>query len=265
MRKPLIAGNWKMNKTIAEAVALVDALKPLVAAQDAADVVICPPFTALASVRDALHGSAIQLGAQNCFWKESGAYTGQISIPMLQDVGVRFCIVGHSETRGRFGVAEPDMTPPLLSTLAETDEAVNAKARAILSAGLVPIICIGETLAERQAGRTDAIVQEQTTRALQGITPEQMETVVFAYEPVWAIGTGEVCQPDEANRVCGVVRAAVREMAGDTAAEGVRIQYGGSMKPDNAVDLLARPHIDGGLIGGASLKAADFAAIVAAA
>ena len=266
MRKKIIAGNWKMNKTVAEALALVEELKPLLAGQAGADVVVCPPYTALHAVQGALQGTGIDLGAQDAFWKASGAYTSQVSLPMLQDVGVAYVILGHSETRGRFGVAEPDMTPDLLKTLGETDAAVNIKAKAVLAAGLTPIVCIGETLAERQAGDTDAVVRAQVVGALAGIVGEQVGAgVVLAYEPVWAIGTGETCAPDEADRVCGVVRAAVRENFGDAAAEAVRIQYGGSMKPDNAADLLARLNIDGGLIGGASLKAKDFAAIVAAA
>jgi len=266
MRKKIIAGNWKMNKTVGEALALVEELKPLVAGQTGADVVICPPYTALYAVHEALQGSNIGLGAQDAFWKASGAYTSQVSLPMLQDVGVAYVILGHSETRGRFGVAEPDLTPDLLKTLGETDAAVNVKTKATLAAGLTPIICIGETLTERQAGDTDAVVQAQVVGALAGISGEQVGgQVVFAYEPVWAIGTGETCAPEEADRVCGVVRQAVRENFGDAAAEAVRIQYGGSMKPDNAAELLARPNIDGGLIGGASLKAKDFAAIVAAA
>ncbi len=266
MRKKIIAGNWKMNKTVGEALALVEELKPLVAGQTGADVVICPPYTALYAVHEALQGSNIGLGAQDAFWKASGAYTSQVSLPMLQDVGVTYVILGHSETRGRFGVAEPDLTPDLLKTLGETDASVNVKTKATLAVGLTPIVCIGETLTERQAGDTDAVVQAQIVGALAGISGEQVGgQVVFAYEPVWAIGTGETCAPEEADRVCGVVRQAVRENFGAEAAEAVRIQYGGSMKPDNAAELLARPNIDGGLIGGASLKAKDFAAIVAAA
>lgn len=266
MRKPIIAGNWKMNKTVSEALTFVDALKPLVAGHDAADIVVCPPFIALHAVGQALAGTPIRLGAQNAFWKPSGAYTSQVSVPMLADVGVQYVLVGHSETRGRFGVTEPDMTPDLVNTLAETDTAVNAKARAILAGGLRPIICIGETLTERQNGHTDTVVQHQVTRALENIDPASVGSdVVFAYEPVWAIGTGEVCAPEEAGRVCHVVREAVRALCGPGAADAVRIQYGGSMKPDNARQLLAQPDIDGGLIGGASLQAADFAAIASAA
>lgn len=266
MRKKIIAGNWKMNKTVGEGLALVEQLKPLLAGKTEVDVVVCPPYTALYSISQVLGGTGISLGAQEAFWKKSGAYTSQISLPMLADVGVQYVILGHSETRGRFGVPEPDLSPDLLRTFGETDAGVNIKAQATLAAGLVPIICVGETLSERQRGETDDVVRAQVLGALAGIAGASVgATVVFAYEPVWAIGTGETCAADEADRVCGVVRHAVA-LAYDTAiAEAVRIQYGGSMKPDNAADLLSRPHIDGGLIGGASLKASDFAAIVAAA
>jgi triosephosphate isomerase len=266
MRKKIIAGNWKMNKTVAEALALVKDLVPLVADKTDADILVCPPFTALYSVRQALQGTNIAVGAQGAFWKGSGAYTSQISVPMLADIGASYVILGHSETRGRFGTAEADMTPELMRTFGETNPGVNLKAQAVLAAGLMPIICVGETLTERQEGQTDIVVEEQVNWALQNIAPELVAShVVFAYEPVWAIGTGEVCAAEEADRVCGVVRNAVSQAAGQAAADAVRIQYGGSMKPDNAADLLARPNIDGGLIGGASLKAADFAAIVRAA
>ena len=266
MRKKIIAGNWKMNKTVGEALALVDALKPLVAGKDGVDVVVCPPYTALYPVREALQGTAVALGAQDVFWKASGAYTSQVSAPMLTDVGVQYGIVGHSETRGRFGVPEPDFTEDILNVFGETDSTVNLKALAALAGGLTPIICVGETLGERQRGETDAVVRSQVTRALAGLTADQVaKNVVFAYEPVWAIGTGETCAADEADRVCGVIRAAVHADYDEATADSVRIQYGGSMKPDNAADLLSRPNIDGGLIGGASLKAADFAAIVDAA
>ena len=265
MRKRIIAGNWKMNNTVGEAVTLVNELKPLVADNVAVDVVICPPYTALYAVHEALKGTSVHLGAQDVFWKPKGAYTSQISLPMLADVGVQYVILGHSETRGRFGVAEPDLTPDLMRAFGETDHGVNVKAKAVLAAGLIPIVCIGETLTERQNGHTDTVVQHQVVGALEGIPGVQVGTqVVFAYEPVWAIGTGETCAADEADRVCGVVRQAVAQAYDDGVAEAVRIQYGGSMKPDNAAELLARPNIDGGLIGGASLKAGDFAAIVGA-
>jgi triosephosphate isomerase len=268
-RKPIIAGNWKMNKgKAAEATALIEDLKGSLdaAATAQADVIVCPPYTALHAVRTALGtGSAVALGAQDMFWKLSGAYTGQISPDMLADAGVTYVILGHSETRGRFGVPEPDFTDEILRHFGETDASVNRKAHAALDAGLVPILCVGETLTEREAGTTDAVIQAQVKGALAGLSADQVAGLVFAYEPVWAIGTGKTCGPDEADRVCGVVRGIVRGLFSAATADGVRIQYGGSMKPDNAADLLARPNIDGGLIGGASLKASDFAAIVKAA
>jgi len=266
MRKKIIAGNWKMNKTVGEGVALVEELKPLMAGQSGVDVLICPAFTALYAVNQALTGTTIALGAQEAFWKASGAYTSQISLPMLADVGVTYVILGHSETRGRFGVPEPELTPDLLRTFGETDAGVNIKTQATLAAGLTPIICVGETLSERQRNETDDVVRVQVLGALAGVSTKQVtQNIVFAYEPVWAIGTGETCAPDEADRVCGAVRHAVLEAHGAEAADAVRIQYGGSMKADNAAELLSRPNIDGGLIGGASLKAKDFAAIIAAA
>ena len=236
---------------------------PLVAEKNDAASVVCPPYTALDAVGQMLAGTNVALGAQGAFWKEAGAYTSFVSLPMLADVGVKYVIVGHSETRGRFGIEEKDMTPDLMKAFGETDKGVNVKTRAILDSGLTPIVCIGETLAERQAGDTDRVVQAQIAAALNEM--DGVEKIVIAYEPVWAIGTGEVCAPDEANRVCGVARVAVAASAGQSIADSVRIQYGGSMKPDNARELLAQEHIDGGLIGGASLKATDFAAIVAAA
>jgi triosephosphate isomerase len=230
------------------------------------DVVICPPYTVYHAVREAIGDfQGIAIGAQDAFWKTSGAYTSQVSPEMLIDAGVTYVILGHSETRGRFGVAEPDFTPDILRVFGETDATVNRKTRAAITAGLVPIVCIGETKTEREAGHTDGVVQAQVTGALQDITANAVAGIVFAYEPVWAIGTGLTCSADEADRVCGVVRQTVAALHDAATAEAVRIQYGGSMKPDNAADLLARPNIDGGLIGGASLKAADFAAIIHAA
>jgi triosephosphate isomerase (TIM) len=216
-------------------------------------------------VRQAVEGSSVGLGAQNCFWKEGGAYTSQVAPGMLVDAGCTHVILGHSETRGRYGVPEPDFTPEILAHFGESDASVNRKTKAALAASLIPIVCVGETLTEREAGTTDSVVSAQVAGALTGIDPAQAATIVLAYEPVWAIGTGKTCDSAEANRVCGVARAAVEKLFGAEVAEAVRIQYGGSMKPDNAAELLAMPHIDGGLIGGASLKAADFAAIVAAA
>jgi len=265
VRKPIIAGNWKMNGTAGEAKALIAALKPLVADRTDVEVVVCPPFTALAAAAEALRGSEITLGAQGMLWKDRGAYTGQIAPPMLTDAGCRCVILGHSEARGRFGAADADLTPELLTTFGESDATVNLKARAALAHGLTPIVCCGELLCERREGRTDAVVAAQIERGLAGIPAEQIASLVLAYEPVWAIGTGEVCAAEEADRVCGVIRARVRRLCGEEAASRVRIQYGGSVKPDNAAELLRCSEIDGALVGGASLKAEDFAAIVTAA
>jgi len=265
MRTPLIAGNWKLNKSISEAVNFLNELKPLVSQVAGVEVLICPVFTALAAGGQAVAGSAIQLGAQNLFWKESGAYTGEVSASLLRDAGCSHVIIGHSERRGRFGVPEPELAGDAGKVFGDTDEAVNKKLHAALANGLVPIVCVGETLDERKAGNTDVTVQSQTRAALKGIDGDAIAGIVFAYEPVWAIGTGETCEAEEADRVCGVIRATVGEVYGAEAAEAVRIQYGGSVKPDNAADLLGRPNIDGALVGGASLKADSFAAIVSAA
>lgn len=262
MRRPIIAGNWKMNKTRAEAVALINELRPLVADRPDVETLVCPPYTALHVAREALSGSQIALGAQDVFWKEKGAYTGQIAPSMLVDLGVRYVIVGHSEARGRFGAPGPDFDGVILLHFGDTDASVNRKLKAALAAELVPICCVGETIVERKAGETDDVVRTQTENALDGVNEAAVPGLVFAYEPVWAIGTGEVCESDEADRVCGVIRATIGKLVGQSVAAAVRVQYGGSVKPDNAEELLAKPNIDGALVGGASLKAGDFAAIV---
>jgi triosephosphate isomerase len=265
-RKPIIAGNWKMNKgTVREATELVQSLLPLLEGTNGVDVIVCPPFPVLHTVKQLLGESGVALGAQNVYWKAAGAYTGEVSSEMLLDAGVEYAIIGHSERRGRFGVAEPDFTEGILKHFGETDATVNRKVTAALAAGLIPIICVGETLVERQSNHTDALIQAQVEAALDGISAAQAAGLVFAYEPVWAIGTGETCSATEANRVCGIVRETVQSLYDTATAQSVRIQYGGSMKPDNAADLLDGSEVDGGLIGGASLKAADFAAIVKAA
>ena len=262
-RTPIIAGNWKMNKgTAAEASALAKEVAATVVGRSGVTVVICPPYTVLHTVRAALDGSTVKLGAQDAFWKSTGAYTSQVSSEMLKDAGASYVILGHSETRGRFGVPEPEET---VKHYGESDATVNLKVKAAIAAGLAPIICIGETLEERESGKTDYVVSSQVAGAITGVTNEQAARLVFAYEPVWAIGTGKVCDATEANRVCGIVRQTVHSLYGAEVADAVRIQYGGSMKPDNAAELLSQPHIDGGLIGGAALKAADFAAIINAA
>ena len=246
MRKPIIAGNWKMNKTPAEAVELVKGLIPLV--KDAkCDVVVCPTAVCLSAVSEAIKGTNIKLGAQNVHFAEKGAYTGELSADMLKAVGCEYVIVGHSERRQYFG---------------ETDKTVNLRATAAVKAGLTAIICVGEMKDERVDGYTDIIVAYQTKMALKGLTAEELNHVVIAYEPVWAIGTGLTATDEQANETIGVIRKAIAEVYGDDVAQKVRIQYGGSMKGSNVKGLMAQPEIDGGLIGGASLKAEDFAQVV---
>lgn len=265
MRTPIIAGNWKLNKTIAEAEAFIEEFKPLVADASGVEILVCPVFTALHTVNAAIPGTNVKLGAQDVFWKDSGAYTGEVSAPLLKDAGCSHVIVGHSERRGRFGVPEPDLEGEAGHVFGDNDHSVNKKVHALLGHGLVPIICVGETLIERQNGHTDAVVSNQTVMALQGVEASQADNIVFAYEPVWAIGTGETCDATEADRVCGVVRNAIDGALGSAAAGAIRIQYGGSVKPENAEQLLGQPQIDGALVGGACLKADSFAAIVKAA
>lgn len=247
MRKPIIAGNWKMNKTPQEATQLIKELVPMVKDVDTVDIVVCPPFVNLAAAKAALEGSNIKLGAQNMHFEQSGAYTGEVSPGMLLALGVEYVILGHSERRQFFG---------------ETDEGVNKKTKAALAAGLKPIVCIGETLEEREAGITAEVVCKQTKLALLGLSASEAAGVVLAYEPIWAIGTGKTATAEDANDTIGAIREAVKEVYGDDTAQAVRIQYGGSMKPSNASELMAKPEIDGGLIGGAALKAEDFCGIV---
>ncbi len=246
MRKAIIAGNWKMNKTPAEAKALVEALKPLVK-EASCDVVVCVPAVDIATAKAAAKGSNIKVGAQNVHFAKSGAYTGELSADMLKEAGAEYVIIGHSERRQYFG---------------ETDATVNQRVLAAVNAGLKVILCVGEKLEERNAGYTDALVEYQTLIALTGLDKKQVEKIVIAYEPVWAIGTGVTATDEQANETIGVIRAALARKYGKGTANKVRIQYGGSMKPSNVKGLMAQPEIDGGLIGGASLKAEDFAAVV---
>jgi triosephosphate isomerase len=246
MRKPIIAGNWKMHKTISETVALIKELAPLVAGA-AAEAAVCPPFTALAAAKAALAGTSLKLGAQDMYWEKQGAYTGEVSPVMLRDAGCDYVIIGHSERRQYF---------------AETDETVNKKLAAAIAHGLVPIMCVGETLAEREAGATEQVVDRQVRGGLAGLTADQVASLVIAYEPVWAIGTGRTASADDANAVCAFIRRLVAALFGPQAAEAVRIQYGGSVKADNIAELMAKSDIDGALVGGASLDAATFAKIV---
>ena len=244
-RKKIIAGNWKMNMTPSEAVKLVEELKPLVV-NDEVDVVFCVPAIDIIPAMEAAKGTNIQIGAENMYFEEKGAYTGEISPNMLVDAGVKYVIIGHSERREYF---------------AETDETVNKKVLKAFEHGLTPIICCGETLTQREQGITLDWIRQQIKIAFQNVTAEQAKTAVIAYEPIWAIGTGKTATSDQAEEVCGAIRACIAEVYDEATAEAIRIQYGGSVNAGNAAELFAKPDIDGGLVGGASLKA-DFGKIV---
>ena len=249
LRKAVIAGNWKMNKTPTETTALIEEIKPLV--KDAGcSVIVCTPYTNLPAAVAACKGSNIAVGAENLHWEASGAYTGEISASMLLDLGVQYVIIGHSERRQYF---------------AETDATVNLKVKAALAAGLRPILCVGETLEQREDQITFETIAIQIKRDLKDVSAEDLKNVIVAYEPVWAIGTGRTATAGQANEVNHFIRETVASLYGKTAADGLTIQYGGSMNAGNAAELTAQPDVDGGLIGGAALKAKDFAAIVAAA
>ena len=249
VRKAVIAGNWKMNKTPAEAKELITAIAPLV--KDAGcDVVACVPYVDIATAIEAAKGTNIKIGAENCHWAVSGAFTGEISAEMLKACGVEYVITGHSERRTYFG---------------DTDVTVQKRTRAALDAGLTVIVCVGEYLEQREQGITDELVAMQTKIALGGVTEEELKRIIIAYEPVWAIGTGKTATAEQAGEVCEAIRTVIRKLYGARVARSVTIQYGGSMNAGNAAELLAQPDVDGGLIGGASLKPNDFAAIVDAA
>jgi len=248
-RKAVIAGNWKMNKTPAETTALINEMKPLVADADC-EVVLCVPFVDIAAATEAAKGSNIKIGAENCHFKQSGAYTGEVSAEMLKECDVEYVVIGHSERRQYFG---------------ETDQTVNLRTLAALGAGLKPIICVGETLEQRELGYTETLLKYQTKMALTNVTAEQLKDVIVAYEPVWAIGTGVTATAEQADEGNGFVREAIAEVYGKEVAETVTIQYGGSMNAKNADELVSKVNVDGGLIGGASLKAEDFSVIVKAA
>ncbi len=249
MRKKIIAGNWKMNKTVGEAVDLAEAIKREIGDLRDVDVVLCPPFTALKAVSDVVSGSHIDLGAQNMHWEKSGAFTGEVSPAMLRDLYCHFVILGHSERRQYFG---------------ETDETVNRKAKAALASNLTPIVCVGETLQERESGRMAEVVTKQVKGSLAGLTAKELAQTVIAYEPVWAIGTGKTATAAQAQEVHALIRSVLAELSDAQTAQAVRIQYGGSMKGSNAKELLSQPDIDGGLIGGAALEARSFVEIVRA-
>lgn len=249
MRKYVIAGNWKMNKTPAQATALINELKPLVA-DATCDVVVGVPFVDLPAALEATAGSNIGVAAQNCHWATSGAFTGEVSAEMLKEMGVGYVIIGHSERRTYFG---------------DTDVTVQQRVRAALDQGLTVILCVGEYLEQREQGVTGEVVAMQTKIALGGVSAEEMSRVIIAYEPVWAIGTGRTATAEQANEVCKLIRDVIAGLYSADVADATVIQYGGSMNAGNAAELLAQPDVDGGLIGGASLKAPDFATIVAAA
>jgi triosephosphate isomerase len=247
MRKPVIAGNWKMYKTIGEAVDFVEKLKPLVASSNHCEVVVAPPFTALRAVADAVKGSNISVAAQEVHWDKEGAHTGDVSVAMLVDAGCAHVIIGHSERRQDHG---------------ETDANVNRKIKAALAAGLVPIVCVGETLAEREAGKTEEVLQRQFQGGFAGLTSQDFSRIIIAYEPVWAIGTGRTATPEMAAGSHRFIRGLVRQQFWGNLASQSRILYGGSVKPDNVEGLMAQEEIDGALVGGASLKVDSFSAIV---
>ena len=249
-RKTIIAGNWKMNKTPSEGKALLDELKQTVGKVKWCEVVCCVPFVDIPMALRALKDTRIAVGAQNMHQEASGAYTGEISAAMLKDLGVKYVIIGHSERRQYFG---------------ETDELVNKKVLAALEAGLHPIVCVGEKLEQRDMGITHELIAMQVKAALAGVPADKVRKIVIAYEPIWAIGTGRTATAEQAGEICELIRATIRKVYGARTARAVTIQYGGSMNAKNAADLLAQPDVDGGLIGGASLKAPDFTAIVEAA
>lgn len=246
MRTPFIAGNWKMNKTGREAEEFALAFRELYKDTDV-KTAICAPFVHLALLKKLFEGTDIKVGAQNAHFEDSGAFTGEISVPMLEDIGVDYCIIGHSERRQYF---------------AETDETVNKKLHRLFKGPITPILCVGENLDQREAGQEKSVVEDQIRKDLDGLTAENVKKLVIAYEPIWAIGTGKTATPQQANEMCGHIRSVVENLFGEDTADEVTIQYGGSMKPKNATELMNMEEIDGGLIGGASLSAEDFMKVI---
>ena len=247
MRRYVIAGNWKMNFTPSEATAFINEIKPMVEGKNNCDIIFCAPFVTIGAAMEAAKGSNIKIGAQNVHFEEKGAFTGEISAKMLKEIGVEYVIIGHSERRQYFG---------------ETDHTVNLRTKAALAAGLKVLLCLGEVKEERLAGITNEVVGMQTKLDLAGISAEELKNVIIAYEPVWAIGTGLTATPEQADETCGVIRDVVADLYGREVAEELIIQYGGSMNDKNAAELLSKTNVDGGLIGGASLVAEKFTAIV---
>lgn len=247
MRKPFIAGNWKLNKTINESIELANSLKRELVDIDQADIVICPTYISLSEVSDVVVDSNIGLGAQDVYWQETGAFTGEVSSVMLKDAGCKYVIIGHSERRKYFS---------------ETDEGVNNKIKAAQNTGLIPIVCVGETLEEREAEKTTSVIETQLKGGLSGLDAEKVSQLIIAYEPVWAIGTGKTATPDQAQSVHAFIRGWLKEKYGEDISQGIRILYGGSVKPANTKDLMGQKDIDGSLVGGAALKSDSFADIV---
>ena len=251
-RKPIMAGNWKMNKTLGEAVVLAqDISNQFEDRWEACDVVVCTPFIDLKPAKTVFEFDKVPIGvgAQNCHWEEKGAYTGEVSVPMLKEIGCEWCIIGHSERRGYFG---------------ETNEDVNKKAKALIAGGLTPIICVGESLGVRDSGETLDFVCAQVKAAFAGIDAAEAKTCVVAYEPIWAIGTGRTATPEQAQEVCEAIRSTLSNLFGDEVAQAMRVLYGGSMNPGNVAMLIEQPDIDGGLIGGAALEASSFVQLIEA-
>lgn len=246
MRTPIIAGNWKMNNTIEDAVKLVEEIKSFDLNKDV-EAVVCVPFTNIKEVKKSIEGTEIKLGAQNMHWEENGAFTGEISPIMLKELEVDYVILGHSERRQYFN---------------ETDETVNKKMKSALNHNLKPILCIGETLEEKEAGQEKEVVENQVKKAFENISKENLKNVVIAYEPIWAIGTGKTASADDANHMIGFIRNIMGKIYGEDSKEVIRIQYGGSVKPDNVAELMGKGEVDGALVGGASLKAEDFAKLI---
>lgn len=246
MRKPIIAGNWKMNKSYSEAKVLLEEIKNLSLTSDV-EAVVCPPFVNLALAKELLEGSGVKVGAQNCHDKVSGAYTGEVSPQFLQDLGINYVILGHSERREYFG---------------ETDEFINSKIKAVLSHNMVPILCCGETLEERENGEAKSKVKSQIEKDFEGLDSKDLENIVIAYEPIWAIGTGKTASADDAEEMCAYIRQLVSDNFGKDASEKVRFQYGGSVKPENVTEIMSKENIDGALVGGASLDSQSFAKLV---
>ena len=247
MRTPIIAGNWKLNNTVTEAVNLTTELKNLVVDYNTVEIIVAPTFTALDAVSKVVRDSNILLAAQDVYWEDSGAFTGEVSAPMLKDIGCEYVIIGHSERRQYFG---------------ESNESVNQKVKAALSHGLIPIICVGEQLEDREAGRTESVIDNHITGGIANLSTEQILSCVIAYEPVWAIGTGKTATPEQAQEVHNYIRTLLKEIYSDDVASQIRIQYGGSVKPENAAELMEQFDVDGALVGGASLQAESFAKIV---